>query len=163
MWQPRPARLRAQTGGRGYAGPHAADPLRRPGGGLPEEAGAARGRPAGTGRTQGALLEEEASRLAAGPAPVTAEFPGRSPEELRLLAAKIAARGRLAILAATMGDQARLALARPAGEGPDLASALRRILPLMEGKGGGTAVFAQGGGRADRLGEALAALRKDLR
>lgn len=114
------------------------------------------------GRLKGLLLEREAEILTAGPGAVVAELSGRSAEELRSLAARIAGRGRLAVLAATAGGEARLALARPAGQGPDLAAALRRVLPLLGGKGGGTASFAEGSGRADRLGEALAALREEL-
>ena len=93
-----------------------------------------------------ALVEACAGRI------VSARFGAdRSEESIAFLAGRIAALGRAAVLGGAPGGRAFVAVACPPGGG-DAAAALRAALPSIEGKGGGSAVFARGAGaRADGL------------
>ena len=76
---------------------------------------------------------------------------------MRRLAQRITQRPQtLALLGVAAGDRAHLIFARSADQGVDVNALLKLVLPLIEGKGGGTPSLAQGGGtNAGRLHEAL--------
>ena len=90
---------------------------------------------------------EAAERLAAVPAaPVKIlrlEFPDRAPEEVRGLLREMTSHDRCIVLAGVAGT-GRLYFARSPGEGPDMAALLGRACRAVDGRGGGTAEFAQG-------------------
>jgi alanyl-tRNA synthetase len=75
----------------------------------------------------------------------------------RAVAAAVAARGRLALVAGVEGGRAQLVFSRPRGPGPAMNALLREALLLLGGKGGGSAEHAQGSGDAGRVEEALRA------
>ncbi|MEW8978605.1 MAG: DHHA1 domain-containing protein [Symbiobacterium sp.] len=108
------------------------------------------------------LVAREADDLIAGarrvgPALVVRQtFSGRPLEELRLLAAKVAARpGCVAVFGLRSGAP-HLILHRAVDLRLDVGKIIREVLPLIEGKGGGSPIQAQGGGgRPERLEEAL--------
>ena len=109
------------------------------------------------------VLAWEAERLCGTGAPSVIQiYPGRPLDELRLLAAKLTAHGLVAVLARTEEKQAQLVLARPAGDGLDLAATLRMVLTPYGGKGGGTPAFAQGGLAEENLPQVLAELQQRL-
>jgi alanyl-tRNA synthetase len=62
------------------------------------------------------------------------------------LAAALAARGRVALVAAVGEGRVNLCFARPKGPGPNLGEALREAVALVGGKGGGSPDLAQGSG-----------------
>jgi alanyl-tRNA synthetase len=80
----------------------------------------------------------------------------------KLLAAALVARGRNALIASSDGDRVHLCFARPAGNGPSMSSILKNVLPIIRGKGGGSAEIAQGSGDGSRLAEALAVARAQV-
>lgn len=88
-----------------------------------------------------------------------AELPGSGPERLRALAQAIAARpGGVAMLGAG-GERAHLVAACAADSGRDARALLNAGLALLGGRGGGSALLAQGGGPdGAQLGAALAAM-----
>lgn len=111
---------------------------------------------------QEALLTEEAERLLAdarrvGPARVVRQsFGGRPVDELRLLAAKVAAAPGCVAVFGTRGALPQLILHRATDLRLDVGQILKEVLPILDGKGGGSPIQAQGGGsRPDRLEEAL--------
>ncbi len=91
------------------------------------------------------LLDLEADRLAAGGGSVFLAFPDRGPDDLRDLAARLAARGvPLTVLTGSKDELGAIVLQRPAGDGPHLGDALRALTAALGGRGGGSAVQAQG-------------------
>ncbi len=91
------------------------------------------------------LLDLEADRLAAGGESVFLAFPDRGPDDLRELAARLAARGvPLTVLTGSKDELGAIVLQRPAGDGPHLGDALRALTAALGGRGGGSAVQAQG-------------------
>ncbi|MFL6229557.1 MAG: alanyl-tRNA editing protein [Pyrinomonadaceae bacterium] len=90
---------------------------------------------------------------------------GRDAESLKLLASSIASHaGAVALLGARDGDQARLVFARAADAPGDMNALMREACAIVEGRGGGRAEVAQGGGRGvERLGEAVEAAARSLR
>lgn len=107
---------------------------------------------------------EAAGRYAAGeqagPARIVwAALPEGEAGRLRALGQAIAAQpGGVALLGAG-GARAQLIVACAPDSGRDAAALLRLALPLIEGRGGGSASLAQGGGpRTEGLEAALAAL-----
>ncbi len=116
------------------------------------------------GELRETLLAWEAERLRRdGALLIIQVYPGRPLDELRLLAARLTAQGDMAILARTEENQAQLVLARPTGDGLDLAATLRTALAPYGGKGGGTPAFAQGGLAADNLPQVLTELQRLIR
>lgn len=108
------------------------------------------------------LLAIEAERLLAdarpiGPARVVRQsFGGRPADEVRLLAAKVAAVPGCIAVFGTRGALPQIILHRAADLRLDVGLILREVLPIIDGKGGGSPVQAQGGGtRPERLEEAL--------
>jgi alanyl-tRNA synthetase len=77
---------------------------------------------------------------------VVAALPERSPDDLRLLAQRIAESGGVALLGSVVDGKAFLAFACDREAALDLNQALRAALPLIGGKGGGQKFQAQGGG-----------------
>jgi alanyl-tRNA synthetase len=90
---------------------------------------------------------------------VRSSLPGLSAERLRRVAQAIAGwPGGLAVLGAP-GEPAQVVVACAAESGRDAGQILRAGLPLLDGRGGGGATLAQGGGpRAEMLDAALDAM-----
>lgn len=108
------------------------------------------------------LLEHEAARLVAGARRmgqarvVRQVFAARPFEELRLLAAKVAAQPGCVALFGTRGALPQIIMHRSVDVRIDVGQVIRQALPLIDGKGGGSPLQAQGGGsRPERLEEAL--------
>lgn len=83
-------------------------------------------------------------------------------EAAKLLAAGLVARGRIALIASSDGGRVHLCFARPPGNGPSMSSILKNVLPIIGGKGGGSAEMAQGSGDGSRLAEVLAVARAQV-
>ncbi len=77
---------------------------------------------------------------------VVAALDGRSIEDLRFLAQGIADAGGVALLGGVTEGKAQLAFACDKSASLDLNQALKAVLPLIGGKGGGQKFQAQGGG-----------------
>jgi alanyl-tRNA synthetase len=91
-------------------------------------------------------------------------FEDRDAESLKRLAAAVASHARaVALLGSREVDQARLVFARGAEAAGDMNALMREACALVEGRGGGRADMAQGGGRnAGRLAEAVANAARSL-
>ncbi len=106
----------------------------------------------------GELLNYEADQLVSeapergGLVVVNRNFPNRDFGDVRGLATRITQQtGRVALLATT-GAKAQIVFARSADVTADMNMLLKRILPLLgDGRGGGQAQLAQGGGSADEV------------
>lgn len=110
------------------------------------------------------LLAVEAERLLAdahrvGPARLVRHiFGGRPTDELRLLAAKVAAAPGCIAVFGTRGAVPQIILHRATDLRLDVGQILKEVLPIIDGKGGGSPIQAQGGGsRPERLEEAMEA------
>ena len=108
------------------------------------------------------LLEHEADGLVAGARRVGQArvvcrvFAARPFEELKLLAGKVAAQPGCIALFGTRGALPQIILHRSVDLRLDVGQVIRQVLPLIDGKGGGSPLQAQGGGsRPERLEEAL--------
>ncbi len=98
-----------------------------------------------TARQRRVLLDQEADRLAQAGEPVFLALPERGPDDLRDLAARLAARGvPLAVLTGTKEELGAIVLQRPNGDGPHLGEALKALTAALGGRGGGSPVQAQG-------------------
>lgn len=102
----------------------------------------------------GELIDEatgEGGRAMRGEGDVTIiarAFDRRDAESLKRLALAISARSRtIALLGSRDGDNARLVFARAADAPGDMSALIREACTRLEGRGGGRADFAQGGGR----------------
>ena len=95
---------------------------------------------------------------------VTRTFEGRDADALKRLAlALIAHTGTVALLGAHDAESARLVFARAPDARGDMNALMRAACQLLDGRGGGRADMAQGGGRNPaRLAEALAAAARSL-
>ncbi|MHB8928115.1 MAG: alanyl-tRNA editing protein [Bacillota bacterium] len=100
-----------------------------------------------------ALIEYEAEALwreaaAGGRRVVVRRFDGRPMAEVKLLAARLAARPQtVAVLATAGGGQAQVALARSTDlDALDLRPIIKELLPVIQGRGGGSPAVVQGGG-----------------
>ena len=101
---------------------------------------------------------EELLRSTEGPPTlITKVFDNRSADSLKHLALALIAHPQVvALLASRDGDTARLVFARSAGARGDMNALMRRACELVDGRGGGKAEMAQGGGKnVSRLNEAL--------
>lgn len=116
-----------------------------------------------------ARAELEVARLAASAAPgavLTSGVAGEcEPESLGVLAAKIVATGRPAVVGGVVEGRAHLICAAPKSPAHDSAAALAAALPFVDGRGGGNAVLARGsgpnvGGLAAALAAASAAFQR---
>ena len=104
------------------------------------------------------LARLQAVELATNGSPVVARVERAS--LARVLAAAVAERGAVALIAAVEDGRAHLCFARPRGAaGPGMNELLKGSLEVLGGKGGGNPDFAQGSGDPARLDEALAAAR----
>jgi len=81
----------------------------------------------------------------------------------KLVGTAVAARGRVALIGSSEGGRAYLCFTRPAGAGAAMDATLRAVLPLVEGRGGGSPEIAQGSGSDSHLADALAAASQLLR
>ena len=109
------------------------------------------------------LARHEAARLeAAQTGPVVAAKVERGMTMARAVAAALADRGRIALVASVDEGRAHLCFARPRGDGPAMNALLQDAVQLLSGKGGGSKDFAQGSGDPLRLDEALALARARL-
>ncbi len=109
-----------------------------------------------------AMLAEASEMLAAsaesgGFKIVHAVFDSREPDELRVLASKIAeAEPAVALVATTLEDGARLVFARSASVTADMGQLMAEACAILGGRGGGRPDLAQGGGpHAERAEEAI--------
>lgn len=99
-----------------------------------------------------ALVREAAGLLAEGRTlgsvrVVRTVFAARAPEEVKLLAAKVAQQGSAVAVFGLKGSLPQLFLARsPDVRGVDVGAILRLALPAIDGRGGGSPVAAQGAG-----------------
>jgi alanyl-tRNA synthetase len=100
--------------------------------------------------------------IAATPTGAIAETIQGDMQAAKVLAAELVARGRIALVAAREGGRAHLCFARPSGPGLPMNAVLKAVLPILGGKGGGSAENAQGSGEASRLSEALAAALENI-
>lgn len=83
-------------------------------------------------------------------------FQGRSIGEVRQLAQKVVAHGRVVILFGVKSDKAYLLFARSPEVNLDLLNLFSNVIPIIDGKGGGRSDFVQGGGeRVEKLEEAI--------
>lgn len=98
------------------------------------------------------FLEIEAAELVAGSRRVAGArvvrqlFGGRALEEVKLLAAKVAAHPGTVAIFGTKGAIPQVVLYRSVDLRLDVGKIVKEILPLIDGKGGGSPVQAQGGG-----------------
>src|SRR5204863_2295725 len=92
-------------------------------------------------------------------------FDDRDAESLKHLAlALIAHANVVALLGSRDHDTARLVFARSADASGDMNALMRQACEIVDGRGGGKADMAQGGGKnVDAINEALAAAEKSLR
>ena len=96
----------------------------------------------------------QAAELAARGSPVVAKVERAS--LARAIAAAVAERGAIALIAAVEDGRAHLCFARPRGpDGPAMNQLLKQSLQIIAGKGGGSTEFAQGSGDPAQLDEAL--------
>ncbi len=100
-----------------------------------------------------AAVKYEAAELLASAKPqadyqiITHLFADRSVEELKMLAHQLVKTDSvLVFLASKQNDLARLVFARSQNVHAQMGTLMREACQLLEGKGGGTADFAQGGG-----------------
>ena len=119
----------------------------------------------------GLLLDYEAERLAAqtpeqnGIHIVRLNFPDRDFAEVRGLATSIVQRTGMIALLATSGEKSQLVFARSADLSQDMNVLLKQSLTLLaNGRGGGSAQMAQGGGSGDetQINEALDAAERSV-
>ena len=104
------------------------------------------------------LTEQKVEQLiAAHPTGAIAETVDGGILAAKHLASALVTRGRIALIASPDGERGYLCFARPAGTGAPMNAVLKSVLPIVEGKGGGSAEIAQGSGSASRLAEALSA------
>lgn len=108
------------------------------------------------------LLEIEAAELVAqgqriGQARVVRQvLGGRTLDEVKLLAAKTAAHPATVAVFGLKSALPQIVLYRSVDLRLDMGAVIRQVLPLIEGRGGGSPVSAQGGGsRPDGLEDAL--------
>jgi alanyl-tRNA synthetase len=107
-------------------------------------------------RTNGA--EDDGSKI------VARVFEGRDAESLKRLASAITTHaGAVALLGSRDGEQARLVFARAADAGGDMNALMREACAAVDGRGGGRAEMAQGGGRVvEKLSAAIEAAARRL-
>ncbi len=108
------------------------------------------------------ILEHEALELLAGARKVggvrlvRAVFVGRPLDELKLLAAKVASHSGSVAVFGTKGAMPQIVLNRSVDLRLDVGQVIKQVLPLIDGKGGGSPLQAQGAGsRPDQLEHAL--------
>ncbi|HYG57238.1 MAG TPA: DHHA1 domain-containing protein [Symbiobacteriaceae bacterium] len=104
---------------------------------------------------EAAALVAEARRVG-GARVVRTVVGGRSLDEVKLLAAKVAAHPATVAVFGTKGALPQIVLCRSVDLRLDMGAMIRQVLPLIDGKGGGSPVQAQGGGsRPEALEHAL--------
>ena len=108
------------------------------------------------------ILEAEAAELIAGARKlggarvVRMVWSGRSLDEVKLLAAKVAAHPASVAVFGTKGAMPQIVLYRSVDLRLDMGALIKQVLPLIEGRGGGSPVSAQGAGsRPEALEGAL--------
>jgi alanyl-tRNA synthetase len=95
---------------------------------------------------------------------ITRAFDNRSADSLKHLALALIAHPQVvALLGSRDGDTARLVFARSADASGDMNVLMRRACELVDGRGGGKAEMAQGGGKkVELLDEALATAAQSI-
>jgi len=100
------------------------------------------------------VLGHEAETLVEATAPrgsmrvITSVIPGRTPGELRVLASRVVEHPSCVALLATCTDRTHLVFARSRDLTQDMRSLMAEATGRIQGKGGGSPEFAQGGGPA---------------
>lgn len=119
------------------------------------------------------LVEAEAAellggaRLVGGARVVKHLFNSRPVDELKAVAAKVAAHPKAIALFATRGAMPQLVFVRSVDLRADMGAILKQVLPAIEGRGGGSPVAAQGAGSRGEgvsmaLDAAMAAVAQQL-
>jgi alanyl-tRNA synthetase len=125
---------------------------------------------------RGRVLEEIAARVEAeellaettpndgGVRIVSSIFDGRDAESLKRLALSLISHAQtIALLGSRDGEDARLVFARSSDTEGDMNALLREACAMLDGRGGGRAELAQGGGHAvEKLEAAIEAARQTL-
>lgn len=113
---------------------------------------------------EGDEMVRDAAPRADGVRVIARIFDGRDAEMLKHLAlAVIAHPHTVALLGSRDGDTARLVFARSANAPGDMNALLREACSMLDGRGGGRADLAQGGGHhVEKLDEAIAAAARTL-
>ncbi len=95
---------------------------------------------------------------------LTKVVPDTTPAELRSAATELTAKpGRIVLLGAVADGRAHLVFSCSEGVSADMGALLKKSLETVEGRGGGSARVAQGGGpRTEGLSEALDRAQKEL-
>ena len=111
-------------------------------------------------RVIGSILSDSDS----APRIIAKLFDDRDVDSLKHLAlALIAHPNTVALLGSRDGDTARLIFARSSDASGDMSALLRRVCPIIEGRGGGRPDMAQGGGKNfEKLSEAIDLASKAL-
>lgn len=106
---------------------------------------------------EAAQLLTQARRVGNGSAKIVGQvFGGRTMDELKLLAAKVAAQNGTIALFGTKGAMPQIIIHRSVDLRLDVGQVIKQVLPIIDGKGGGSPIQAQGGGsRPERLEQAL--------
>lgn len=98
----------------------------------------------------------EGARKVGGARVVRTVFSARPLDEVKVLAAKVAAQSHSVAVFGTRGAIPQIVLQRSTDLRLDMGAVIRQILPLIDGRGGGSPISAQGGGtRPDGLESAL--------
>src|SRR5258708_10489501 len=88
---------------------------------------------------EGQLASHKADEwVASHPSGPIAETVEGGMQAAKLLATALVARGRVALVASRGGHRVHLCFSRPAGPGAALNAVLHRVLPTLEGRGGGS-------------------------
>jgi alanyl-tRNA synthetase len=108
-------------------------------------------------RAEAQELIGEADRRSDGVKTVARVFDGRDADSLKRLALALIAHSRtIALLGSRDGDGARLVFARSTDTSGDMNALMREACAMLDGRGGGRADMAQGGGRnVEKLAAAI--------
>lgn len=117
-------------------------------------------------RVKADALRAESIHLADGVQVIWRVIEGARPEDLKRIAQALVVAGSaptIALLGAIENDMARLVFARSSETSADMNALMREACAMLEGRGGGRADFAQGGGkRTEKLAETLEQLARNI-